>query len=148
MGDVAVGARVVRTRWPLSARLRLSIADATAPFPLRRLRVDVENTVTDQDVDAPRAEVLRRSLVATHCLLAVQDGQFLSLLEPPRWAAEAAEECRNLHTFPVLAGAKRASGTWCCRPRSSCTTTPASRRKAPATCSTRARSTRSSRSAR
>ena len=102
LGDAG---RVVRSRWPLSARLRLSLADAAAPFPLRRLRVDVENTVTDQVVDAPRAEVLRRSLVATHCLLAVRDGVFLSLLEPPNWASEAAKGCTNLHTFPVLAGA-------------------------------------------
>jgi hypothetical protein len=107
LGDTACGGRgrVVRTRLPLSARLRLSIADATAPFPLRRLRVIVENAVGDQAVDAPRAEVLRRSLVAAHCVLAVQDAKFLSLLEPPKWASEAAEECRNLHTFPVLAGA-------------------------------------------
>lgn len=97
-------ARVVRTRWPLSARLRLSITDAPAPFPLRRLRVDVENAVTDQAVDAPRAEVLRRCLVATHCLLSVRDGVFLSLLDPPAWASAAAKECANLHTFPVLAG--------------------------------------------
>ena len=98
-------ARVVRTLWPLSARLRLSVSDAGALFPLRRLRVDVENAVTDQAVDAPRAEVLRRSLVATHCLLAVRDGAFLSLLDPPAWASGAAKQCANLHTFPVLAGA-------------------------------------------
>jgi hypothetical protein len=96
---------VVRTLWPLSVRLRLSISDAGAPFPLRRLRVDVENAVTDQAVDVPRAEVLRRCLVATHCLLAVRDGVFLSLLDPPAWASGAAKECANLHTFPVLAGA-------------------------------------------
>ena len=67
LGDVAGDrrARVVRTRWPLSARVHLSISDAPAPFPLRRLRVDIENAVTDQAADAPRAEVLRRCLVAT-----------------------------------------------------------------------------------
>jgi hypothetical protein len=96
--------RVVRTRWPLSARLRLSIADAPAPFPLRRLRVDVENAVVDQPPDVERAEVLRRSLIATHCLLSVRDGVFLSLLDPPAWAAAAAKACANLHTFPVLSG--------------------------------------------
>ena len=32
------------------------------------------------------------------------DGAFVSLLEPPDWAAEAARGCRNVHTFPVLAG--------------------------------------------
>ena len=106
LGDVVDDrrARVVRTRWPLSARVRLSISDAPAPFPLRRLRVDIENAVTDQAADAPRAEVLRRCLVATHCLLGVRDGVFLSLLDPPAWASAAAKECVNLHTFPVLAG--------------------------------------------
>ncbi|HTK67726.1 MAG TPA: hypothetical protein VL595_35465 [Pseudonocardia sp.] len=97
-------ARVVRQRWPVSVRVRLSIADASAPFPLRRLRVDVENAVTGVPDDAPRAEVLRRCLVSTHCLLSLRDGVFLSLLDPPAWASAAAKECVNLHTFPVLAG--------------------------------------------
>ena len=96
--------RVVRTRWPLAVRLRLSIADAPAPFPVQRLRVEIENAVTDQPVDAGRAEVLRRCLIATHCVLSVRDGVFLSLLDPPAWADAAAKECTNLHTFPVLAG--------------------------------------------
>lgn len=99
---LGVAARIVRTRDPLSARLRLSVADAGGG--LRRLRVDVENAVTGQAVDAARPEVLRRSLVATHCLLAVRGGAFLSLLDPPQRAAGAAERCRNQHTFPVLAG--------------------------------------------
>jgi hypothetical protein len=105
LGDAAENvARVVHTRWPLAARLRLSISDVPAPFPLRRLRIDVENAVPDQAVEVPRAEVLRRCLVATHCLLSVRNGVFLSLLDPPAWASAAAKECTNLHTFPVLAG--------------------------------------------
>ena len=60
--------------------------------------------MTDQPADVQRAEVLRRCLIATHCLLSVQDGVFLSLLDPPAWASAAAKECTNLHTFPVLAG--------------------------------------------
>jgi hypothetical protein len=66
--------------------------------------VEIENTGSGQGMDAPRAEVLRRSLVATHCLLAVDGGAFLSLLDPPAWAADAAAGCKNLFTFPVLAG--------------------------------------------
>jgi hypothetical protein len=96
--------RVVRTRWPLAARLRISVTAARAPFPLRRLRVEVENAVTDEPAHVPRATVLRRCLIATHCLLGVRDGVFLSLLDPPAWAAPAAKGCANLHTFPVLAG--------------------------------------------
>jgi hypothetical protein len=96
--------RVVRTRWPLAARLRISASAARAPFPLRRLRVEVENAATDQSADVPRAVVLRRCLIATHCLLSAGNSVFLSLLDPPAWAAPAAKECANLHTFPVLAG--------------------------------------------
>jgi len=97
--------RVVRTRAPVSAVVRLSVAEAAAPFLLHILRVEIENTVPDLAPDAPRSEALRRSLVAAHTLLGVHGGAFLSLLDPPAWAAHAAATCDNLHTFPVLAGA-------------------------------------------
>jgi hypothetical protein len=96
--------RVVRRRWPLSAAVQVSIAAADAPFPLQRLRLVTENTSDSIAAGAPRAEALRRSLVATHSLLGVRGGSFLSLLDPPAWAAAAAKNCRNVHTFPVLAG--------------------------------------------
>jgi hypothetical protein len=94
---------VVRTRAPVTATVRLSVHDVPAAFPLRRLRVDVENTVSDLAADAPRTAALRRSLVAAHVLLGVRDGRFLSLLDPPAWAAAAAAACDNRHAFPVLA---------------------------------------------
>ena len=75
-----------------------------APFRLLRLRVGVRNTVTDVAPDAARDDAVRRALVATHTLLAVDGGRFLSLLDPPAWAAEAAAACRNRRTFPVLGG--------------------------------------------
>lgn len=97
--------RVVRTRWPLRAIVRLSIERVQAPFPLLRLRCEVENTATGPAPGTPRHEALRSALIATHSLLLVRPGSFLSLLDPPEWAAAAARECRNVHTFPVLAGA-------------------------------------------
>jgi len=96
--------RVVRTCAPLSAVVRLSTAAAAAPFRLHVLRVEIENTVPDLSSDASRPDALRRSLVAAHTLLGVRGGAFLSLLDPPAWAAHAAGACDNLHTFPVLAG--------------------------------------------
>jgi hypothetical protein len=100
LGDAG---RLVRTGWPVSATVRLSAEPADAPFPLLRLRVDVENTAETPSAGAPRPEALRVSLLAAHCLLAVRGGSFLSLLDPPEWAAAAAKRCRNVHTFPVLA---------------------------------------------
>jgi hypothetical protein len=96
--------RVIRRRWPVSATVRLSVATVDAPLPLLRLRLITENTADWVAPDAPRADALRTSLVATHSLLGVRGGSFLSLLDPPAWAAPAAKDCRNVHTFPVLAG--------------------------------------------
>ncbi|HKS50021.1 MAG TPA: hypothetical protein VJT49_33920 [Amycolatopsis sp.] len=103
LGDLG---RVVRTCRPVSARVRLSARPADSPFPLLRLRLAIENTACSPSAGAPRTEALRVSLVATHSLLGVTGGSFLSLLDPPEWAAAAARNCRNIHTFPVLAGAE------------------------------------------
>jgi hypothetical protein len=100
---------VVRTRRPLSAMVRVSATLAPAPFRLHVLRVETENTVADLAPGLPRAEALRRSLVATHTLLGVRGGRFHSLLDAPQWATTAAAACTNLHTFPVLSGADDAA---------------------------------------
>jgi hypothetical protein len=75
------------------------------PYGLLRVRVRVENrTPFDGGPDAPRADLLPHALVATHTLLAVSGGAFVSLLEPPEWARPAAVSCENRHTWPVLVG--------------------------------------------
>lgn len=96
--------RVVRRRWPLSICLKLGAEPVRGPCPAFRVRVRVENATPWCDPSAERSEVLRHSLIAAHTLLAVERGAFFSLLDPPEWARDAAEGCRNLHTFPVLVG--------------------------------------------
>ncbi len=105
LGSGGEAGRVVRRRWPVAATVRLSTATVDAPSPLLRLRLITENTADSVAAEAPRADALRTSLVATHSLLGVRGGSFLSLLDPPAWAAHAAKDCRNVHTFPVLAAA-------------------------------------------
>ncbi|MGH3095872.1 MAG: hypothetical protein ACRDMV_07710 [Streptosporangiales bacterium] len=96
-------ARVVRRRWPVSASVTIEVETAEAPFPLRRLRVRTENSGT-MPADAPRTQALRHALIAAHTALAIEGAAFVSLLDPPEWAAVAARACGNVHTFPVLAG--------------------------------------------
>ena len=101
---IGAAARIVRTRWPLALVLAASGERAGAPFPLVRLRVRIENAVTDLDPRASREEALRRSLVASHAFVGVSRGAIVSLLEPPEWASSAAAAAENLFTFPVLVG--------------------------------------------
>ncbi|TNY37989.1 hypothetical protein [Thermomonospora catenispora] len=96
--------RVVRRRRPVEAAVTMSMHALPAAHPLHRLRIRVENAGEATPADAPRDEALRSALIATHTLLTVEPGTFLSLLDPPAWAEEAARECVNVHTFPVLAG--------------------------------------------
>ena len=44
---------------------------------------------------------------AAHLLLGLSAGSFLSMTDPPEWAKGAVAACRNLHTWPVLAGEPR-----------------------------------------
>jgi hypothetical protein len=53
---------------------------------------------------AARDEALRRSLVSTHTILGVSQGEFISLMDPPDRFRAAAENCRNVGTWPVLVG--------------------------------------------
>ena len=72
---------------------------------LFRIRCRVHNHTTGpEEIDLPRDEMLAWSLVSTHVLMEIEDGRFLSLLDPPEPAAGFAEECENVGVFPVLAG--------------------------------------------
>jgi hypothetical protein len=80
------------------------------PLPnvlLHKLRVRIEN-ITDlaDPATVDRATAIRHSLVGTHTLLAVENGEFVSLMDPPPEARSGAAVCRNLHTWPVLVGAE------------------------------------------
>ncbi len=44
------------------------------------------------------------SMMSTHTLLGVQEGNFISLMDPPEEYRSAAAACKNVGTWPVLAG--------------------------------------------
>jgi hypothetical protein len=96
--------RTVRRRWPVLGAVRLSAERLEGPYGLVRVRLVVENTSAWYRAGADRSVALRHSLVAAHSLLGVDQGVFLSLLDPPEWAKPAAEACRNVNTWPVLIG--------------------------------------------
>ena len=52
----------------------------------------------------PRSSAVRRSFIFTHTILRVRGGEFVSLLEPPAGLEAAAAACKNVKTWPVLAG--------------------------------------------
>jgi hypothetical protein len=103
--EAVPGGRVVRRRQPLTLRLAASAEALAGPYGIVKLRVRTEN-ITDWGGDsAARGEVVLRSPVATHVILAATPGtRFVSPLDPPEWAKPAVESCTNLSTWPVLLG--------------------------------------------
>jgi hydrogenase maturation protease len=70
-----------------------------------RITVQVENLTRNSALQsgAARESMLLDSLVSAHTILGVDNGEFLSLLEPPAGFEEQVAQCRNLGTWPVLA---------------------------------------------
>ncbi len=69
---------------------------------LARVTVTITNTTPWRGDDRP--EALRRTMVSTHTILRAADDSFVSLLEPPDDLRDAAAQCHNIGTWPVLVG--------------------------------------------
>ncbi|GGZ03831.1 hypothetical protein [Streptomyces poonensis] len=98
--EVPGGDEEGRRRWQLSGVLRMRADRLPGPYDLLKVRIRVENRTVGPVT--PRPEMLCRSLVGTHALLAAVQGRVLSLTDPPAWAAAAATGCDNQHAWPVL----------------------------------------------
>lgn len=94
-------AAFVRRREELAGRLEMTASRVGEDA--FRLTVRVSNVTPGGAAAAERAGL--SSFASTHCVLGVQGGEFVSLLDPPPALRAAAEECRNRGLWPVLAGA-------------------------------------------
>jgi hypothetical protein len=73
-----------------------------------KIQVCVKNLTVLEDAAGQinRDTALMRSLVSAHILLGVENGQFVSLLEPPENLRDLAANCQNVGAWPVLVGAE------------------------------------------
>ena len=75
------------------------------PEGVSRITVNIRNLTPFEPVQQQsRAGALMDSFVSAHTILALDDGEFISMLDPPENLRTLVDECRNLHTWPVLVG--------------------------------------------
>jgi hypothetical protein len=98
----SVAGRIVRRRQTIQGRV--GVAASRVAGALVKVTVTVENLTDWAGTSTRRDEVIGRSLVAVHTMLAVDDGVFVSLLDPPDSALQAVGDCHSDGTFPVLIG--------------------------------------------
>ena len=102
--DGQLAGRLVRRWSAVSGLIRLSAERVAGPYRALRLRLRVDNQ-TEPDIPLRRRpDGLRFALIAAHSLISVPGGKFLSMTEPPEWAAAEVAACVNTGTWPVLAG--------------------------------------------
>jgi hypothetical protein len=70
-----------------------------------QLTVRIDNlTPIDAPSQLARDEIQLRALTSTHTILGLRNAEFVSLLDPPAELKDAAANCNNQGTWPVLAG--------------------------------------------
>lgn len=103
IGNGQRAGEIVREREELAAWLQLDAVPCESDIV--KLRVRIENrTEAAAAKDTTRNEALLRSLVSAHAIVGVEEGEFLSLLEPPAEFEDLARTCENVGAWPVLAG--------------------------------------------
>ena len=94
---------VVRRREPLAGAVTVRAAEVPGPWRALKLQVKIENRTGLGSVPQRREDALPTSLVAAHTIITAEGGKFLSMTDPPEWAAPAVAGCRNEGGWPVLA---------------------------------------------
>ena len=88
---------------PLQGSVEISAETSTTQ--IFRLRLHVKNLSAVADAATrTRAEILPESFISTHLIIDVEDGEFVSLLDPPDNLRELAASCQNIGCWPVLVG--------------------------------------------
>ncbi len=101
--DGAFVGAILRDRQPLHVWVELA-AESVGKGAFR-VSANVENRTPFEGAEtASRDEAMQHGLASTHMILHVQDGAFVSLIDPPEDLLAPAAECRNVGAWPVLVG--------------------------------------------
>jgi hypothetical protein len=102
--DGALAGRLIRRCEALAGSIVARAERTPGPYGALKLRVRVENRTTTEMPLGTRDDGLKYAMIAAHLLIGVPGGTFLSMTDPPEWAAGEVAGCENVGTWPVLAG--------------------------------------------
>jgi hypothetical protein len=100
----AVAGQLTRSTSAIYGLVLVTGERVAGPYGVLRLTVRIENLTTPPTHLRNREDGLPYALISTHVLLSVPGAAFISMTDPPEWAAGEVAACENLGTWPVLAG--------------------------------------------
>lgn len=101
---------IVRDQEPVRGSVEASAVEVADGLFRLTVRVACRSSM-DAPAEADRDVAALSALVATHSVLTVRDGAFVSLLDPPEPWREAAAGCRSVGAWPVMVGDEGATDT-------------------------------------
>jgi hydrogenase maturation protease len=108
--DRGVVGVIVREQQPVAGVVEASAV--ALKEGLFRLTVRVGcRSLLEGAAEASRDDALFRALVATHSVLTVREGAFVSLLDPPEPWREEVAGCRNRGAWPIMVGEEGSTDT-------------------------------------
>ena len=94
---------IVREQRPLKGSVRITASRVDTG--LLKLTTRIENRTPETGaISNLRNAITLHSFISTHTILQVRQGAFISLIDPPEALRAAAQDCKNLHSWPVLVG--------------------------------------------
>jgi hypothetical protein len=103
-GSGRLAGRVTRKTTSLYGIITLHGERVAGPYGALRLTVRIENASVPAGPLRNRDDGLACALIATHLLISVPGGSFISMTDPPEWARAQVAACENTGVWPVLAG--------------------------------------------
>jgi hypothetical protein len=101
--DRQIAGIVLRRREAILGTIRLSVQQLTDE--VFKIRVRIQNETAFEMSDAStRDDALLRSLVSAHTIMGVQNGKFVSAIDPEAAVRALAASCENTGAWPVLVG--------------------------------------------
>jgi hypothetical protein len=111
----AVLAILIRRQEAIAGRIELSARKLEEN--LIRVTVRIANDTELSDVkEASRDDALMRTFVSTHTILGVENGKFVSQMDPPERWREYSAACSNIGAWPALVGAPGSHDTMLASP--------------------------------
>lgn len=110
-----IAGQITRTQQEIAGTI--SISSEQISDGVLKLKINVINTTPALELDPDgRNSALLRSLLSAHTILTANEGQFVSLLDPPEQLRDAVSTCRNVGNFPVLVGEQPERDMLLCSP--------------------------------
>jgi hypothetical protein len=99
--DEKVVGIIVRRKELIAGAVEIKVEAAAEN--LYKLHIRISNETKFDEIQE-REDALMRAFVSTHTILKANNGEFVSLLDPPEEFKNFAENCKNIGAFPVLVG--------------------------------------------